>query len=140
MTNRLPRRVFIDTSAFFALYRQTDRHHTDSVSILRRLTAERWRLFTSNYVVAETHALLLNRADRLTALTFLDDIEANLADVIRITAADEARAIEIIRLYSDKSFSFTDSTSFVVSERLAIGAAFSFDSDFRQYGLNLLQP
>jgi predicted nucleic acid-binding protein len=54
--------------------------------------------------------------------------------VVRVSAADERRAWEIVRLYRDKDFSMTDATSFAVLERLHIGSALTFDSDFEQAG------
>jgi predicted nucleic acid-binding protein len=53
---------------------------------------------------------------------------------------DESRAVDLIARYTDKDFSFTDATSFVVMERLEIFHAFSFDSDFTQYGFLKLTP
>ena len=64
-----------------------------------------------------------------------------LAHVWRIEAvnlSDEEKAKEIIRRYADKTFSYTDATSFAVMERLNVRSAFGFDPHFRQYGLVLL--
>jgi predicted nucleic acid-binding protein len=55
-----------------------------------------------------------------------------------VTANDERKAREIIERYQDKSFSYTDATSFALMERLGLKNAFAFDSHFRQYGLKLL--
>ena len=52
---------------------------------------------------------------------------------------DEVRAIDILARYKDKTFSYTDATSFAVMERLGIGAALSLDSDFKQYGWRMIQ-
>ena len=59
---------------------------------------------------------------------------------MRVTPQDERRAREILTRYTDKAFSFTDATSFALMERLGISYAFSFDSDFRQYGMMTLTP
>jgi predicted nucleic acid-binding protein len=40
----------------------------------------------------------------------------------------------IIYNYTDKEWSLADAISFAVMQRLRIDIAFSFDSDFRQYG------
>jgi predicted nucleic acid-binding protein len=55
--------------------------------------------------------------------------------IVRVTEADEERALALIGRYRDKDFTITDATSFVVMERLSIATAFTFDDDFRQYGL-----
>jgi len=61
-------------------------------------------------------------------------------DVVRVEAADEERALEIIRRHEDKDFSLTDATSFAVMSRLGIREAFAFDRHFAQYGFVLLEP
>ena len=52
--------------------------------------------------------------------------------------ADVARARAIIYRYSDKQFSLTDATSFVLMERHRIGTALTTDHNFVQYGFQLL--
>ena len=58
--------------------------------------------------------------------------------IVRVTAADERKAREIIAQYDDKDFSLTDAVSFAIAERLGISYAISFDHHFGQYGLILL--
>jgi len=55
------RRVLVDASAYFALLDHDDANHAQALMISRRLIAEGWRLFTTSLILAETHALLLNR-------------------------------------------------------------------------------
>lgn len=132
-----PRRVFVDTSAFFAL---TDRRSSDfkgAQEIERRLVQTRAVLFTTNFVVAETHALLVNRLNRWVALAFLESIEQAGISLVRVDIADEHRAREIIIQYDDKDFTLTDATSFAVMERLRIIRAFTLDQHFAQYGFRL---
>jgi predicted nucleic acid-binding protein len=90
--------------------------------------------------VAECHALLLARLNRRIALQFLDQIERTAVRLIVVTPADLRRAHEIVRQYDDKDFSLTDATSFAIMERLSIRYAFTFDSDFSQYGITVLTP
>jgi predicted nucleic acid-binding protein len=54
-----------------------------------------------------------------------------------VSLADEEKAKDIIRRYTDKTFSYTDATSFAVMERLGAREAFAFDPHFQQYGLKL---
>lgn len=54
--------------------------------------------------------------------------------LLRVTEADEERAVAIINQYDDKDFSYVDATSFVVMECLGIDEGFNFDRHFRQYG------
>jgi predicted nucleic acid-binding protein len=133
------RRVLIDTSAFFALAAPRDADHPAALAIQQRLITERFRLYTTNLVLAETHALLLTRLGRTIALRTLQRIDHSTTTIVRISARDETRAREIIRQYDDKDFSLTDATSFAVMERLRIPYAFTFDRNFTQYGLTVLR-
>ena len=132
------RRVFLDTGAYFAVAVSQDANHPQAISILERLAQQPSRLFTTNFVVAETHALLLARRGRDLAARVLGEIDRSRTTIVRLRHQDEQRARQIILQYTDKSFSFTDATSFSVMERLGIDTAFTFDRNFAQYGFQAL--
>jgi predicted nucleic acid-binding protein len=134
------RRVLVDTSAFYALTDPRDENHTTAAALRNHLIAERWRLFTTELILAETHALLLARLGRSTALQLLQAIEASPTTILPATPADHRRARAILSQYDDKEFSLTDAISFAVMERLGISYAFTFDRDFTQYGFTVLTP
>ena len=131
----LGRRAFVDTSAYYALTDARDASHEAANRFMASLLDRGARLFTSNFIIAETHALLLTRLSRTTALRVIQAIESGTTTVVRVSAADERRARAILTQYDDKDFSLTDATSFAIMERLHIPYALTFDSDFRQYGL-----
>ncbi len=141
-THRPPGRsqAFVDTGAYYALTDAKDPNHTAARSIATRVGKERWRLFTTNMILAETHALVLARVGRGVALRVLQEIDRSAVTVVRVTPDDENRAREILVTYDDKNFSLTDATSFVVMERLSTPYAFTFDKNFHQYGLEVLKP
>lgn len=134
------RRVFIDTSAFVRLADARDQEAVSANRIMGRMTIERWEAVTSNFILAETHALLLQRRDRQVALDTLRFIERGAVIVLRVSEPDEHRAREIIEQYDDKAFTLTDATSFAVMERLGLRYAFTFDRHFAQFGFSLLMP
>lgn len=134
------RRVLMDTSAYFALTDQRDSSHAIAASIRDRLIAERWRLFTTNFILAETHALLRARLGRLVALRALDAIVLSTTTIVRVSADDERHARAILHQYDDKDFTLTDALSFALMERLALAYAFTFDRHFAQYGFAVLTP
>jgi predicted nucleic acid-binding protein len=135
------RLTFVDSSAFFALATRRDVNHEAARTIQNRLIGERWRLFTTNFVVAETHALVLNRVNRALAFRMLQEIDRSATTtIVRVSPADEVRARTIIEQYQDKDFSLTDATSFAVMERLGLTTAFAFDRNFTQYRLTVLTP
>lgn len=130
--------VFIDTSAFFAVLSARDSNHHLAVSIMTRLVKEPSQLFSTNFILAETHALILTRVGRHRAWQFVSDLEESSTTIIRVSASDEQKAKATLKHYNDKSFSLTDCTSFAVMERLKITEAFAFDRNFSQYGLRVL--
>jgi predicted nucleic acid-binding protein len=127
-------RSFVDSAAFFALADPRDDNHALAVATAQRLAREGADMYTTNFVVAEAHGLLLNRLDRDTAQRTLDRIYAGSIRIIRATERDETRAREIIHQQNDKEYSFTDAISFAVMERLHIRRAWTYDHHFRQYG------
>lgn len=130
------RRVFVDSGAFFAHLVVEDAFHQKATAIFGRAVAERWRLVTSNAVVYETHALLLNRArnGRGVAIQFLDSIRGGLASVERVRRSDEDRAVALLREHEDKTYTLCDALSFVLMERLGVLGAIAFDRHFREFG------
>lgn len=134
------RRAFIDTSAFYALADARDDNHNAARAIQDLLTTERWRLLTTNFVLAETHALTLSRLGRNVAAQVLRQIDLSPTMVVRATQADEQEARAILSTYDDKNFSLADAISFAIMKRMDINVAFTFDHNFTQYGLTALTP
>jgi uncharacterized protein len=134
------RRVFVDTSADLALFDRDDQHHAEATAILLQLIRARYRQYTTNVLVIEAHALFLSRVGIAAGREFLVEMQHSSTVVIRVRAADEERAKEIVFRYADKDFSLADAISFVVMERLQIRQAFTFDQHFAQYGFSGLAP
>jgi uncharacterized protein len=132
------RRVFVDSSVYLALLDQDDEHHRHATQIVHQLAQARYRQFTTNVLLIESHALIRSVLGRAQAAQFLKDMQESNTVVIRVQAADEARAKQILFQYDDKDFSFADTISFAVMERLDIRLAFTFDRDFAQYGFTVL--
>jgi uncharacterized protein len=127
-------RVFVDTGGFYAALSRRDAAHRDAARLFRRARREHWFLFTTNFVLAESHVLILARMGRDRAWDFLQAVITGSTNVIRAEEADERRARAIIEQYHDKAFSYCDAVSFAVMERLDIPEAIAFDEHFRQYG------
>jgi predicted nucleic acid-binding protein len=95
-------------------------------------------LVTTNFIIGETHALVLRRMGRRTALRFLNEIDGSATRLERVTPEDELRARLILARYDDKDFSYVDATCFAVMERLGIRDAFALDRNFAQYGFAII--
>lgn len=127
-------RVFIDTSAIYALIDRTDGNHGKARAAFERLRKHRADPVMTNFVLAETHALLLSRLGPELARRWVTGV---VWHVERATIEDEASALEIVRVHTDKTYSYVDAVSFAVMERLRIPKAASFDRHFTQYGFEL---
>ena len=86
------RRLFVDTSAYFALTDKRDENHEAAVHFIHELIRERAELLTTNYIVAEMHTLLLNRIGYATALQVLEELYKSQTRIYRVREA-EARSI-----------------------------------------------
>ena len=130
-------RILVDTSAVYALLDRDDRRHEAATTTLRGLKRDRVVPLLTNFLLAECHALCLSRLGHEVARRWL---LGNVWPVERVTVEDEGRATGIVGHYADKSFSYTDATSFAVMERLGIRKAFAFDGHFEQYGFQRVGP
>ena len=129
-------RVFVDTGAWYAMTDRKDRDHESVVSALRE---NRGRLLTSNYVLDETLTLVRFRLGWRVSRELGEQLRtSNLTRLERISARDEEAAWEIFSTYSDKSFSFTDCTSFALCRRLELPLCLAIDNDFRSFGLHCI--
>jgi predicted nucleic acid-binding protein len=73
------KRVFADTSFFFALVAKRVPAHQAAVDAYAKLLRARGQLFTTDYVIDETLTLTKARINAQTALALLDRIEASEA-------------------------------------------------------------
>lgn len=129
--------VFVDTSAWYALANEKDINH----HLARQFLAENIRLVTTNFIIDETITLTLIRAGYRQALSVGEQLwNGQLASIVWVTPDDEQVAWEIFKRYDDKTFSFTDCTSFSVMSRLGLKHAFTFDADFTQTGQFIQVP
>src|SRR5687768_15127770 len=131
------RAVFIDTSAFYASLDRREGTHRSALQVFNWIAQERIVPYTTNFVMAECHALIVSRLGQSAGVDFVDMIERGVVELEWVSVEEEFRARAILR-YHDKTFSYTDATSFVVMERLGLRDAFSFDGDFSQYGFRTL--
>jgi len=119
----------------FALLDRSDANHVTARDRLELLKRRRAEPLLTNFIVAESHALALGRLGADIARRWL---LGNVWPVERVTEDDESKATAIVGRYVDKTYSYTDATSFAVMERLGLKTAFAFDPHFRQYRFQVL--
>ena len=127
----MTRSVLWDSSAILALLDADDADHARAVTVARAIASERRPSFITNYVEAETHALLLRKLGRGIARDWL---LAGGLPVVQALLAEEQRAKEILVRHTDKDWTLCDAISFAVLDARHVTRAFTFDHHFRQYG------
>ena len=132
------KQIFVDTSAYYALADDGERNHEAAIRIIHQFIREGAELLTTNYIIAETHALLLNRLGYSIALQVITELYRSRTHIYHVKEAQERRAFEIIRTYSDKEYSLVDAISFATMELFHLKQAFTFDHHFSQFGFWLL--
>jgi hypothetical protein len=130
---------FWDTHGFFSLLSSDDKKHKDAIDLLQMLEGKREISVTSDWVVGETCTLLTVRKKRHLANQFLQMLATSKALKIKHISEEHfaaARTLFIKR--QDKSYSFTDCTSFVLMKSLKISEAVTEDAHFTEEGFKAL--
>lgn len=130
MTDTTPAQptAFVDASAIVALVDRNDKSHQDAVAAYRGLQEANYRLFTTNFVIAEAVQLLTDGMGADVARQFLRD---HRLAVYHASEEDEARAGNMVMASrSSRGLSYVDAVSLVVMEKLGIADAFVVDTTF----------
>lgn len=135
-----PTRVFVDSSAFIALFSADDQHHDDADALFEACIRRRIKLVTSQLVVAEVHRLLLFAAGIPAAAIAVQKIFASPSTAIEFPTLEHHRgAMKWLAELDDQEISYTDAVSFTVMEAVRCEFALSFDDDFTIAGFTRLQ-
>lgn len=130
--------LFVDTSAFIALIDKDDQYHRTAKEFYQKLKPP-FKLTTTNFVVCETINFLRARLPLKYAVEFREDIlYSNIVSTIHVTPKIEDSAFSIMKAQKDKTYSFTDCTSFAVMKDLGILTSFTFDEHFKQIGFTVV--
>jgi predicted nucleic acid-binding protein len=125
------RSVLWDSSAILAFLDADDADHARAVAVARDIASDRRPSFVTNYIEAETHALLVRKLGRAIARDWL--LTGGLT-VVPALRAEEQRAREILARHTDKDWTLCDAISFAVLDARHGASVFTFDRHFRQYG------
>jgi uncharacterized protein len=123
-------KVFVDTSALYALLDEDDRWHWEAARDFRWLAVNA-ELVTHNYVVLEAIALARPRLG-VAAVDRLVDALLPLLTTIWVDEATHNAALELHRAGGRPSL--VDQVSFVVLRHAGLEVAFAFDPDFERQG------
>jgi predicted nucleic acid-binding protein len=126
------KRVFVDTSGWYAYARKDDPAHESACAALGRWEG---RLVTTDYVFDETVTLARVRLGPNAAETIGETLlDAGVVELVRLLPEDFEDAWQMFKKGKDKDWSFTDCASFAVMRRLRLAAAVTTDRHFRQAG------
>lgn len=124
-------KIFVDTSALFAVLDADDANHVEAAADLRRLMGSD-ELVTHNYVHLEADALVRRRLGRDAASDLADRLLPGLT-TIWIDEPIHRAASEGLRAAGGRG-SLVDHVSFAVMRREGITAALAYDRDFEANG------
>jgi predicted nucleic acid-binding protein len=129
---------FVDTSAWYAFSVPAETAHQ---VLSEFLLADRYRLVTSDLVLVETLNLLRARGQSERAALLWSKLhDAELVDLLELTATRLEEAWRVFQTFRDKEWSFTDCTSYCLMRERRIKVACSLDQHFRQFGTGLVFP
>ena len=131
--------LFVDTAGWVAAADGADPENAAVRTARDGWLRDGGGLVTSDYVVDETLTILRRRLGLRAAETWWGQIEHSARVRIEwMNAARAERARAIFFRYRDKTFSFTDCTSFALMRELRLRCALTVDRHFRQAGFDLL--
>jgi predicted nucleic acid-binding protein len=126
--------IFIDTSAFHAMYIKNDKNHALALKVKNEILKNNYgALITTNYILAETFTLLRYSSGIINSIKIGEQIRnSKVLHVVWIDDSIEEKAWKIFSTYKDKTFSFIDCTSFVIMQDMNIQTVFAYNSHFNQ--------
>ncbi len=130
------KKIFVDTSAWYAYSRSDDPFNHKVQDIMKNWEG---RLVTTNFVFDEIITLARARLGNKAAFRIGEILRSlDVVEMVRVLPEDEEAAWNYLIKHSDKPYSYTDCTSFVVMNRLQLSNALSTDEDFRRAGFHVL--
>jgi predicted nucleic acid-binding protein len=135
-----PNRVFVDSSAWFAVASASDGRHAAADALVRHAVARGIALVTTNLVLAEIHRLALVRMGVRPASALLERIDASrLVSLVHATAEHHGAARRWLTKLADQPISYVDAVSFAVMEQTRCDVAMTFDRHFAVAGFRIWQ-
>lgn len=131
--------VFADTAAWLALINKSDTLHKKAKKVRDDLLNHNSQFVVTDYVVVEIANSLSRIPFRESAINLINSMTTSKN--IEIIEVDKEIYKEALNLYSartDKEWSLTDCTSFIIMNRRRITEAFTSDRHFEQAGFKIL--
>ena len=129
------KKIFIDTSALVALFDRSDNNHQKAKTLLEIIRNNKIKLLMSDYIFDETITTVLSNAGHKNAIKIGEFILGS--NIVELSWLDESvvmKAWEYFKRHSDKEYSFTDCTTFILMKEMKLSNFFAFDEDFVKAG------
>jgi len=130
-------RVFIDTSALYALLDRDDANNQKAKKVWTHLLGAEHALVTSNYILVEAFALIQNRLGLEAVRGFQEDI-LPLINIEFVSPEVHRSGIAALLSASKRPLSLVDCVSFEFMRSSGIKSVFAFDNHFKEQGFVIL--
>lgn len=132
-------KVFVDTSAWVALFVKNDINHKKAVTAFEKIKKSKYVIYTSDYVIDETITTILVRGNHRQSVIAGDALlSSKNINIIHVNPDYFEDTWKKYQKYKDKQFSFTDVSCFTIMKHLDVNNAFTFDKDFVQAGITII--
>ena len=129
--------IFVDTSALLAVLDADDSNHMKARKVWEDLINREEQLFSTNYVLVETIALVQHRL----GIKALQTLQADILPMFRLEWVNEEihrAGVAALLAAGRKKLTLVDLVSFNVMQRLGLQTAFAFDHHFSEQGFACL--
>ncbi len=130
-------KIFIDTSALFALISMNDENYNPALVTLEELIQRDALLATNNYMVVECFSLLQRRLG-IEAVRELESKIVPLLQIEWIDAEQHAAIVQLVFSANRRQLSLVDCSGFETMRRLKIEKVFTFDAHFTEQGFEVI--
>lgn len=131
--------LFADTSALYAAADRRERDHDVCRQAYERALRAGDTIVTTEFVVAELHALAVRRSYPDAALQLVRGLTTTgRIDVEPVGPARLASAIDLLAARPGRPYSLADAVSFIVMRELGIHRALTLDADFAAEGFEVV--
>jgi predicted nucleic acid-binding protein len=132
-------KIFIDTSAFIALFLKTDKNHLRVKEKFDEYKQHRAQFITTNLIISELYTRLIystNQKVTKDLVSIIDKLES--ADELVVLYVDEnwfSESKKVFKKFLEHKLSIVDADACFLCKELGITEIFTLDSDFKKVGL-----
>lgn len=129
--------IFMDTAAFLAILNSNDRFHQPALQAWKEILSSDSILFSSNYIILETIAILQHRFGVEAVRLFESEIMP-VTELIWVDEAVHKQGMSALLAANRRTLSLVDCTSFEMIRQAGFDAVFTFDPHFYEQGFKII--